>query len=421
MLAVAGGRAVPSSSTSEKTPTAPAPTPVRIRAEGRIVARPGAKVTVGAEQSGRVVRVLVAESSEVKAGDLVAELDSELAKAELEQARSRVGQARSRVGQARSRVEDAKRTHDYLSRELERALAMAKANLLSDKDAGRARQDATNAATRVEQAESEVQQAESEVARLEIVLKKTRVVAPISGVVVQRFTSEGETLAPGAPVATIVDLARLRVEAEVDEIDAPSLGQGTPVTIVSESAPGQSWRGSVEQIPSAVVRRDLRGEETERPQDMPVLLVKIAVTEPLPLRLGQEVSVFVGSEPPPLARQHPAAPEASSSLADPAAALLLDPVSREAVSAALTTIFGTLFFVMLRRKLASGFQNDEDENPGETATANAQEEEEHDDGDSDEGALDGLSEEDVIVLDDSDEDSAPRKKRRVSARAARRT
>jgi hypothetical protein len=141
---------------------------------------------------------------------------------------------------------------------------------------------------------------------------------------------------------------------------------------------------------------------------MPVLLVKIAVAEPLPLRLGQEVSVFVGSEPPPLAHQHTAAPD-TSSLADPAAALLLDPVSREAVSAALTTIFGTLFFVMLRRRLASGFGSDEDENRGETATADAQQEEEegHEE-DSETGALDGLSEEDVIVLDDSDEDEAPR-------------
>lgn len=379
VLAIAGGRAVPRSSSAQGLEAGPAM--ARIRAEGRIVARPGAKVTVGAEQSGRLARVLVSESSEVKAGDLVAELDSELVEADL--------------AQARARLADARLTSDYLGRELRRAEGMQVAGLLSDKDAARSRHDATDAAAKLAAAEAEV-------SRLEIVAKKTKLVAPISGVVVQRFVSDGETLAPGAAVATIVDLSRLRVEAEVDEIDAPSLVAGTPVTITAESAPGQSWKGTVEQVPGAVVRRDLRGEETERPQDMPVLLVKVALAEPVPLRLGQEVSVFLGPEPSPSFRARPQpSPGLSASLTDPAAALLLDPVSRETVSAALTTILGTVFFVLVRRRLGDLGHREDDDAPRPAATTHEQDGEDEED-DSDAGVLDGMSEDELIVLDDSD-------------------
>jgi hypothetical protein len=163
----------------------------------------------------------------------------------------------------------------------------------------------------------------------------------------------------------------------------------------------------VEQVPGAVVRRDLRGVETERPQDMPVLLVKIALRAPIPLRLGQEVSVFFGPEPTPAV----VAASTKEPVPEPSLALIVGPVSPEALSAALTTILGTLFFLLVRRRLRRP-ADDEDDGDDAYVNADAAGDEVEDDHDSDEGALEGVvSEEDIIVFDDSSDAEAEAERR----------
>jgi hypothetical protein len=88
-------------------------------------------------------------------------------------------------------------------------------------------------------------------------------------------------------------LKRVRVEAEVDEVDFGGIALGAIVTISAEGFPGRIWRGHVEEIPDVVVGRHLRPEDTARPVDTRVLLVKIGLLEPTPLKLGQRIEVEI--------------------------------------------------------------------------------------------------------------------------------
>jgi macrolide-specific efflux system membrane fusion protein len=254
-------------------PSAEPPRAPRIRAEGRVVAYPGAEVTVGTELGGTIARVLVSEKQTVHAGDLLAELGSEEQKAAVAEARARVLEADANAELSRVEVARAER---LLAREVSTEQSLDR--LRQELAVARARKDVAAAIAD----------------RLTANLAKLRITAPIDGVVVSRFVHPGETLAPGSRLFTIADLGRLRISAEVDESDASSLVLGAGVTITAEGFAERSWRGKIEEIPDAVSGRQLKPQDPGRPIDTRVILAKIALGEATPLRLGQRVELEIG-------------------------------------------------------------------------------------------------------------------------------
>jgi len=252
---------------------APAPPPSpHVAAEGRIVAYPGAEVVVGTDLGGTIVSLRVQEKEMVRRGQLLAELRSDDHRAALDEARARVVEADADIRLAQAEVERARTLWD---KAVGSKQALDKAE--RDADAARARR-ATAAAT---------------AQRLEAVLAKTRIVSPIDGVVIARQAQSGETLAPGQKIVTIADLSRTRVEAELDEFDAGRVRLNDEVRVTAEGYDGKSWRAKVEEIPDSVVGRRLKPQDPGKPEDTRVLLVKIALLEPTPLKLGQRVEIRI--------------------------------------------------------------------------------------------------------------------------------
>ena len=62
---------------------------------------------------------------------------------------------------------------------------------------------------------------------------------------------------------------------------------------MAEGYDGKAWRGKVEEIPDSVVGRRLKPQDPGKPEDTRVLLVKIALLEPTPLKLGQRVEIRI--------------------------------------------------------------------------------------------------------------------------------
>jgi multidrug resistance efflux pump len=135
--------------------------------------------------------------------------------------------------------------------------------------------------------------AQAAIDQAEALLAKTRIVAPIAGLVVTRSAHPGETLTVGSPIVKLVDLNRIRVEAEVDEYDVGKIALGTTCQIRAEGYLGETWTGTVEEIPAEVVPRRIRPEDPSRPADTRVVTVKVALDQPIPLKLGQRVYVTI--------------------------------------------------------------------------------------------------------------------------------
>lgn len=250
--------------------SAPA-TPVRIRAEGRLVAYPGAQAAVGTELGGTVARVLVLEQARVHKGDLLAELISDEPAAAVAEARANVDVARAELA--------------FDEHELARYEQLCASRAAARAELDRARRDLDVARARLTLLQATVR-------RLEAVLARTRIVAPTDGVVTARQVDPGDTVATGQRLFELADLGRLRVEAEVDEFDAARIAVGERVRVTAEGFPGTRI-GHVEEVPESVVARRLRPADPGRPTDTRVLLVKIALEGRSALRLGQRVDVAI--------------------------------------------------------------------------------------------------------------------------------
>ncbi|GMU63907.1 MAG: hypothetical protein AMXMBFR36_01810 [Acidobacteriota bacterium] len=254
-------------------PEVVSPAAGRVVAEGRIAAYPGAEVVVSTEVAGAIVRLPVEERQSVRRGQLVVELRSDDLAAAIAEARAKQVEAAAEVRLAETELA---RAADLYARHVDTLTRRDRAE--RDLDVARARVDAA-AATLV---------------RLEAERAKRKVMAPIDGVVISRVADPGETVEARAPIVTIADLTRLRVEAEVDEFDAARVALGAAVEVTAEGHDGRSWRGVVEEIPDAVSGRRLKPQDPGKPSDTRVLIVKVRLEEPTPLKLGQRVEVEIG-------------------------------------------------------------------------------------------------------------------------------
>jgi RND family efflux transporter MFP subunit len=249
-----------------------------VAAEGRVVAYPGAEVKVGAERAGRLVRVVVQEGQNVHRGDLLAEIESEELRASLAEARAHVAEM-----EAEARLAD-------LARERRRQLFQEKIVAVHDLD---------QATRDLEIAQARRETAGATVARYEAQLRKSRILAPISGTVTLRKVDEGQTVEAGDAAFTIADLGRLRIEGEAHEADAGAIAIGAAVMISAEGFPGRGWRGRVEEVPDSVTLRRLKPQDPSRPTDTRILAVKVAFSEPTPLKLGTTVELKIEPAPVP--------------------------------------------------------------------------------------------------------------------------
>lgn len=244
-------------------------------AEGRVVTYPGAEVTVSTDLGGTIANLAVSEKQRVAKGDLIAELNTDALVAALKHQRARISETDAEIKYSDQEI---KRAEQLFSAQMGTRQTLDRVN--RDRDTALARRQTAVAATR----------------EIEAQLAKMRVHAPIDGVVIARQANAGETVNAGAPLVTIANLDRLRVEAEVDEYDAGKVTLGAPVQVRAEGFAGPGWRGRVEEIPDAVVPRRLRPQDPGRPSDTRVLLVKVALEETTPLKLGQRVEVEISPQ-----------------------------------------------------------------------------------------------------------------------------
>jgi RND family efflux transporter MFP subunit len=125
---------------------------------------------------------------------------------------------------------------------------------------------------------------ESRIKSLDLMLDKTRVTAPIGGVINQLLIERGSALMPGAPVADIVDISRLELTVYLSEYELLAVKQGQQVEVTAAVLEGRPASGTVSFIG---VKADAAGK----------FPVKIQIPNGGLLRAGMEGSArFVSRE-----------------------------------------------------------------------------------------------------------------------------
>ena len=190
----------------------------------------GAEINVGSRISGTVVKLPVEVGDKVEVGQLLAELDTTALEAAADQVRADVALARPRVALAES--------------VLKRRQRLAEQGLASAEDLDTAQRDLAVTRAQLEASKARLRSAE-------IILGYTRITAPLSGVVAEVTTREGETVAAdfSAPTfVTILDLDRLEVLAYVDETDIGRVKIGQTATFTVDTYPEMEFKAIVNTI-----------------------------------------------------------------------------------------------------------------------------------------------------------------------------
>lgn len=164
------------------------------------------RVKVSASTPGVIVRMAVDRGDVVKAGDVLAELESSVEAAQLAAARARAQNVQG-IESARARLMLARSVDDRLNR-----LRRANAGAVTDASLDEARSELAAATAAVRDAESNLELARLEAERAAAVLALRRVVSPVDGVVVERALTAGEYRHEQAHLLTIARIDPLHVE-----------------------------------------------------------------------------------------------------------------------------------------------------------------------------------------------------------------
>jgi HlyD family secretion protein len=210
---------------------------------------------LGPTLASRVMRVAVEHGDEVKAGQLVAELDpvdltDRVTSGELATARaaSAIRAAEAQLAEARSRAQVATsvarryvelRDQGFVSQEAVDAKA-------HEANAARAGVDAAGAL--VEAARRDRERAQADVAGIGKLRTQARLVSPVDGVVSARLVEPGTTVVAGQAVVQVIDPATLWIRARIDQGQSGGLRVGQPAEIVLRSDPKRVNRGEVQRV-----------------------------------------------------------------------------------------------------------------------------------------------------------------------------
>jgi HlyD family secretion protein len=202
-------------------------------------------VQVGSQVSGTIQSLRADFNSVVKKGEVIARLDPSLFQARVAQMQANLASAKANVEKARADVSDTKQKY-------ERAQALASQNLLPQSDLDSAKAAYEGAAAQLRASEAAVSQAAANVNQAQVDLQHTIIEAPIDGVVINRSVDVGQTVAASfqAPVLFVIanDLARMQVNASIDEADIGRVRPDQDVTFRVDAYPEQTFAGRVDQV-----------------------------------------------------------------------------------------------------------------------------------------------------------------------------
>ncbi len=221
-------------------------------------------IKVGTEVSGQVTKVYVDFNSPVKAGQVLAEIDSTRVRARVQQSEAQVALARAGLQQTVANVARARSELEIQGRDFARQKALAERGFVSKAglDIAQSKLNSARNALQVALAQTQsgnaqISQGTAELSSARLDLNRTVIVAPASGVIINKLVEPGTTVAASFQTPNLFEIAadttKMQVEASVDEADIGQIIEGQDVTFTVDSYPDTIFRAKVRQVRKAPV------------------------------------------------------------------------------------------------------------------------------------------------------------------------
>lgn len=189
------------------------------------------QVEVGTQVSGEVKKVYVDYNSQVKEGQLIAELDKTNLKASVEEAQTSYERALNEL--------------NYNKKNYERQKTLFDDGLISQADYDEVVYKYTSSKCSLTQAKASLDKAKTNLSYADIY-------SPVDGVVLSKSIEEGQTVAASFSTPTLFtiaqDLTKMQVEADIDEADIGQIKEGQRVTFTVDAYQNDVFDGKITQV-----------------------------------------------------------------------------------------------------------------------------------------------------------------------------
>ena len=206
---------------------------------------PVTTVDVGSQVSGKIDKLYVDFNSQVKEGQVIAELDQS-------QFITRVKQNEANYQSAEASLKKTKVTLDNTKKKYDRAMNLFEKDLISFEEKEAIETQYYSAMADIQSSEARLEQAESQLDSSKVDLTYTIIKSPIDGVIINRRVNIGQTVAATfqAPVLFQIanDLSKMQVECSVDEADIGKVKEGQKVKFTVDAFPDENFTGKVKQV-----------------------------------------------------------------------------------------------------------------------------------------------------------------------------
>jgi RND family efflux transporter MFP subunit len=254
-----------------------------LNASGYVNAR--REATVSSKVTGKVIEVLIEEGMKVQEGQVLARLDDTNVKASLRLAEAQLDSAGKALEETRVRIKEAEQ-------ELTRMGNLVKDKIATQADFDHAEAAALSLKAKLQQQQSDVIVAQRQVAAWEQQMDDTIIRAPFTGIVTSKNAQPGEMISPISAgggftrtgICTIVDMASLEIEIDVNESYINRVQAGQPVEATLDAY--SDWKipcKVVAIIPTADRQKSTVkvrvGFDKLDPRILPEMSVKVAFRE----------------------------------------------------------------------------------------------------------------------------------------------
>ena len=201
-------------------------------------------VDVGAQVSGQLKKLHVEVGTEVKEGQLLAEIDAEQSAARVDANRASLRAQQATLIERQVNLEKAER-------DLQRQKNLMAEEATTTEQVQNAETAVRTAATQINTLKAQIQQQQASMRVEEANLKFTKIYAPMAGTVISITARQGQTLNTNQSAPTllrIADLSTMTVQTQVGEADVAKLRQGMSSYFTTLGSPGRRFYGELRKI-----------------------------------------------------------------------------------------------------------------------------------------------------------------------------
>ena len=214
-----------------------------VEASGTI--KPINTIAVGTQVSGTVAKIYVDYNSQVKQGQLLAELDPSLFQANVDQSTAKLNNAQAAYTKAQANLV-------YKKNNYQRYEHLYAKNYVSKDDVELARANYLTAQADVAAARAEMNASQASLNNNLTNLGYSKITSPVDGTVISRAVDVGQTVAASFNTPTLFevaqDLTKMQIETSVSEADIGRIKVGQPAEYTLDGYPNKNFKGNVTQV-----------------------------------------------------------------------------------------------------------------------------------------------------------------------------